>query len=79
MAEPVSLHQTTFTVNAGGGIEVPVTENWGLRTDVRWFKRTRGGCRGLLASLLRRDDSRRTLTMVLQPARGIPRVAVATM
>jgi hypothetical protein len=36
-ADPVSLQQTSFTVNAGGGIEIPVTQNWGLRTDARWF------------------------------------------
>lgn len=25
-----------FTVNAGGGVRVPVSENWGIRTDARW-------------------------------------------
>lgn len=33
---PVTLSQVTVTVNAGGGIKVPVTNNWGLRTDARW-------------------------------------------
>ncbi len=28
---------TAFTVNAGGGLRVPVDENWGLRSDARWF------------------------------------------
>jgi hypothetical protein len=27
---------TAFTVNAGGGVRVPVDENWGLRSDARW-------------------------------------------
>jgi hypothetical protein len=36
-SDPVSLQRTTLTVNAGGGIEIPVTQNWGLRTDARWF------------------------------------------
>jgi hypothetical protein len=27
-----------FEVNAGGGLKVPVTETWGMRTDARWFK-----------------------------------------
>ncbi len=35
--DPLSLQQTTLTLNAGGGIEVAVSENWGLRTDARWF------------------------------------------
>jgi len=29
--------RVAFTVNAGGGIKVPVDDNWGLRTDARWF------------------------------------------
>ena len=36
-SDPVSRQQTTLNVNAGGGIEVRLTENWGLRTDARWF------------------------------------------
>jgi opacity protein-like surface antigen len=27
-----------FEVNAGGGLKVPVTESWGMRTDARWLK-----------------------------------------
>src|SRR5262245_2588275 len=27
-----------FEVNAGGGLKVPVDDNWGMRTDARWFK-----------------------------------------
>jgi hypothetical protein len=27
-----------FEVNAGGGLKVPVSENWAMRTDARWFK-----------------------------------------
>ena len=27
-----------FTVNAGGGLKVPVDETWGMRTDARWVK-----------------------------------------
>jgi hypothetical protein len=27
-----------FEVNAGGGLKVPVSETWDLRTDARWFK-----------------------------------------
>jgi opacity protein-like surface antigen len=26
-----------LTINAGGGLKVPVNENWGIRTDARWF------------------------------------------
>lgn len=26
------------TVNAGGGLKMPMSENMGLRTDARWFK-----------------------------------------
>jgi hypothetical protein len=29
--------RTAVFVNAGGGIKVPVDNNWGLRTDARWF------------------------------------------
>lgn len=29
---------TTVALNAGGGVKVPVNENLGMRTDVRWFK-----------------------------------------
>jgi hypothetical protein len=27
-----------FEVNAGGGVKVPVTEAWQMRSDARWFK-----------------------------------------
>ena len=27
-----------FEVNAGGGVKVPVTDTWDMRTDARWFK-----------------------------------------
>jgi hypothetical protein len=27
---------TTLTVNAGGGVRVPLGGNWGMRTDARW-------------------------------------------
>lgn len=27
-----------FEVNAGGGLKVPVTNTWQMRTDARWFK-----------------------------------------
>jgi opacity protein-like surface antigen len=30
--------RVAFGVNAGGGLKVPVDENWGMRTDARWFK-----------------------------------------
>jgi opacity protein-like surface antigen len=26
-----------FAINAGGGFKVPVDDNWGIRTDARWF------------------------------------------
>ena len=26
-----------LAINAGGGLKVPVDDNWGIRTDVRWF------------------------------------------
>jgi hypothetical protein len=29
--------KTAFTVNAGGGVRVPVDDNWGVRADARWF------------------------------------------
>ena len=29
--------RTAAVVNAGGGLKVPVDNNWGLRTDARWF------------------------------------------
>jgi opacity protein-like surface antigen len=29
--------RTAFSINAGGGVKVPVTNDWGLRTDARWF------------------------------------------
>ena len=33
-AEP----RVALTVNAGGGLKMPLNEKWGLRTDARWFK-----------------------------------------
>jgi hypothetical protein len=27
-----------FEVNAGGGVKIPVSDTWGMRTDARWFK-----------------------------------------
>jgi opacity protein-like surface antigen len=32
----IRLQNTTLTVNAGGGLKIPVTGKWGYRTDVRW-------------------------------------------
>jgi hypothetical protein len=32
-AEP----RKAFAVNAGGGVNVPVDDTWGIRTDARWF------------------------------------------
>jgi opacity protein-like surface antigen len=29
--------RTAFAINAGGGLKVPVDDNWGIRTDARWF------------------------------------------
>ena len=26
-----------LAINAGGGLKVPVDDNWGIRTDARWF------------------------------------------
>jgi hypothetical protein len=30
--------QIALTVNAGGGLKMPVNDKVGLRTDARWFK-----------------------------------------
>lgn len=30
--------RTAFTVNAGGGLKMPIAEKMDLRTDARWFK-----------------------------------------
>lgn len=30
--------RVALTVNAGGGLKVPVDDTWGMRTDARWFK-----------------------------------------
>ena len=35
--------RVALTVNAGGGLKMPVKEKLGLRTDVRWFKSFRQG------------------------------------
>jgi hypothetical protein len=32
----VTQPRLAFTVNAGGGVRVPVGENWEIRTDARW-------------------------------------------
>ena len=32
----VMSKRTTFTVNAGGGIRIPIDDKWGFRTDARW-------------------------------------------
>ena len=29
--------RTAFTLNAGGGLRIPVDEHWGVRADARWF------------------------------------------
>jgi hypothetical protein len=29
--------RTAFAINAGAGFKVPVDDNWGIRTDARWF------------------------------------------
>jgi len=29
--------RTALAINAGGGLKVPVDDNWGIRTDARWF------------------------------------------
>jgi hypothetical protein len=34
----VARRRTAFSVNAGGGLRVQAGENWGVRTDARWFK-----------------------------------------
>ena len=33
----VTQRQITFAVNAGGGLEIPVSDRWGVRSDARWF------------------------------------------
>jgi hypothetical protein len=33
----VTQPRVALTVNAGGGIKVPVDDNWGFRADARWF------------------------------------------
>ncbi len=30
--------RVAMTVNAGGGLKMPVNDKWDLRTDARWFK-----------------------------------------
>lgn len=32
-----TLPRTALSVNAGGGVKVPVDDRWGLGTDARWF------------------------------------------
>ena len=33
----VAQPRTAFSVNAGGGVRIRSDENWGIRTDARWF------------------------------------------
>ena len=35
--EPLRGSDTGLTVNAGGGIRVPVNDRWGVRSDARWL------------------------------------------
>ena len=36
---PIGTQQrVAMTVNAGGGVKMPMNEKFGLRTDARWFK-----------------------------------------
>jgi opacity protein-like surface antigen len=35
--EPLLGSDTGLTVNAGGGIRVPVNDRWGVRSDARWL------------------------------------------
>ena len=32
-----TLQRTALSVNAGGGVKVPVADKWGVRADARWF------------------------------------------
>jgi len=32
-----SQPRKALAINAGGGLKVPVDDNWGIRTDARWF------------------------------------------
>jgi hypothetical protein len=33
----VTHPQTAISLNAGGGVRMPVSERWGVRSDARWF------------------------------------------
>ena len=33
----LARERTAFSVNAGGGVRVQASQNWGVRTDARWF------------------------------------------
>ena len=33
----VTQQQTALSVNAGGGVRVPINQRWGVRSDARWF------------------------------------------
>jgi opacity protein-like surface antigen len=35
--EPLRGSDTGLTVNAGGGVRVPVNDRWGVRSDARWI------------------------------------------
>lgn len=34
----IRLTGYALAVNAGGGVKVPVDENWGFRSDARWYR-----------------------------------------
>jgi hypothetical protein len=36
-SEILTQSKLAFTLNAGGGVQVPVDDRWSLRTDARWF------------------------------------------
>jgi hypothetical protein len=37
-SELFTQSKLAFAVNAGGGVKVPVDDNWSLRSDARWYK-----------------------------------------
>jgi hypothetical protein len=32
----ITVKKTAFTVNAGGGVRVPIDDKWGYGADLRW-------------------------------------------
>jgi hypothetical protein len=42
--------RTAFAINAGGGLKMPVDENWGIRTDARSLSEVRVECRSLISA-----------------------------